>query len=71
MLLTLYTIVLLYVTKYVHFNNEDFLESSNDENLLIKILLLTIGNFYEGSIDHIIIYYLIKNTTLIPIEFES
>ena len=63
MLLTLYTIVLycilllyinMYVTKYVHFNNEVFLELSNDENLLRKILLLTNGNFYEGSIDHII-----------------
>ena len=43
----------MYVTKYVHFNNEVFLELSNDENLLRKILLLTIGNFYEGSIDHI------------------
>ena len=44
----------MYVTKYVHFNNEDLLELSNDENLLRKILLLTIGNFYEeGYIDHI------------------
>ena len=54
----------MYVTKYVHFNNEVFLEWSNGENLLRKILLLTIGNFYEGSIDHINIYYLINNTTL-------
>ena len=54
----LYTI--LYVTKYVHFNNEDFLELSNNENLIRKILLLTIGNFYEGSIDHIIMNYLSK-----------
>ena len=59
MLLTLYYIVYLYcyinmyVTKYVHFNHEDLLEWSNGENLLRKILLLTIGNFYEGSIDHI------------------
>ena len=59
-----------YVTKYVHFNNEVFLELSNDENLLRKILLLTIGNFYEGSIDHINIYYLIKDTTLNPFQFE-
>ena len=42
------------VTKHVHFNNEVFLERSNGENLLRKILLLTIENFYEGSIDHII-----------------
>ena len=49
-----YCIILYYVTKYVHFNNEVFLEWSNGENLLRKILLLTIGNFYEGSIDHII-----------------
>ena len=50
----------MYVTKYVHFNNEVFLELSNDENLLRKILLLTIGNFYERSIDHIIMNDLIK-----------
>jgi len=31
---------------------------------------LTIGNFYEGSIDHINIYYLIKDTTLNPFQFE-
>ena len=45
----------------------------NGENLLRKILLLIIENFYEGStgIDHINIYYLINNITLIPIEFES
>ena len=42
------------MNKCVHFNNEVFLEWSNDENLLRKILLLTNGNFYEGSIDHII-----------------
>ena len=53
-------IIVLYVTKYVHFNNEVFLELSNDENLLRKILLLTIGNFYEGSIDHLIMNNLIK-----------
>ena len=56
----MYYISVVYVTKYVHFNNEVFLELSNDENLLRKILLLTIGNFYEGSIDHIIMNYLIK-----------
>ena len=51
-----YCIILLYVyvTKYVHFNNEVFLEWFNGENLLRNILLLTIGNFYGGSIDHII-----------------
>ena len=54
-----------YVTKYVHFNNEVFLELSNDENLLRKILLLTIGNFYEGSIDHIIMDNLIKHNLII------
>ena len=54
------TTIVLYVTKYVHFNNEAFLEWSNGENLLRKILLLTIGNFYEGSIDHIIMNDLIK-----------
>ena len=56
----MYYISVLYVTKYVHFNNEVFLELSNDENLLRKILLLTNGNFYEGSIDHIIMNDLIK-----------
>ena len=55
----------MYVTKYVHFNNEVFLELSNGENLLRKILLLTIGNFYEGSIDHIVMHYLIKTTILL------
>ena len=37
---------------------EDFLpvETSNDENLPRKILLLTIGNFYERSIDHMNMY---------------
>ena len=49
-----YYYMYVYVTKYVHFNNEVFLEWSNGENLLRKILLLTTGNFYEGSIDHII-----------------
>ena len=34
-----------------------FLEPSNDENLPGKILLLTIGNFYERSIDHDNVYY--------------
>ena len=34
-----------------------FLEPSNDENLPRKILLLTIGNFYERSIDHDNMYY--------------
>ena len=65
--------VLTHVTtyRYVYFNYEDFLELSNDENLLRKILLLTMGNFYEGSFDHINVYYLINNTTLIPIQFES
>ena len=65
----------MYVTKYVHFNNEVFLELFNDENLLRNILLLVIVNFYEGSIDHInnicTIYYLINETILFPIEFES
>ena len=56
----MYYINVLYVTKYVHFNNEVFLKLSNDENLLRKILLLTNGNFYEGSIDHIIMNDLIK-----------
>ena len=56
----MYTTCILYVTKYVHFNNEDFLELSNDENLIRKILLFTIENFYEGSIDHIIMNYLSK-----------
>ena len=65
-----YSIVLVYVTKYVHFNNEVFLEWSNGENLLRMILLLTIGNFYEGSIDHINMNYLIKDTTLIPISLN-
>ena len=37
---------------------EDFLEPSNDENLPRKILLLTIGNFYEWSIDHMNMYYI-------------
>ena len=37
---------------------EDFPEPSNDENLLRKILLLTIGNFYEWSIDHMNMYYI-------------
>ena len=64
------TTVVLYVTKYVHFNNEVFLEWSNGENLLRKILLLTIGNFYEGSIDHIIMNDLIKTTILKSIFFE-
>ena len=65
--------MLIHVTKHVHFNNEVFLEWSNGENLLRKILLLTIGNFYEGSIDHINVHYLItgNDATLIPIEFES
>ena len=58
----------MYVTKYVHFNNEVFLEWSNDENLLRKILLLTIGNFYEGSIDHIIMNYLIKPQSYYHLE---
>ena len=49
---------------------EDFLEFVNDENLLRKILLLTIGNFCEGSIDHINIYDLIKDTTLNSFQFE-
>ena len=66
----MYYISVLYVTKYVHFNNEVFLELSNDENLLRKILLLTNGNFYEGSIDHINMNYLIKDTTLNPSQFE-
>ena len=57
---TVYYCINMYVTKYVHFNNEVFLELSNDENLLRKILLLTNGNFYEGSIDHIIVNNLIK-----------
>jgi len=35
---------------------EDFPEPSNGENLLRKILLLTIGNFYEWSIDHMNMY---------------
>ena len=52
MICNYYSIILIYVTKYVHFNNEVFLEWSNGENLLRKILLLTIGNFYERSIDH-------------------
>ena len=56
-MLLLYIIV-LHVTKCVHFNNEDFLELFNDENLLRKILLLTIGNFYEWSIDHMNMYYI-------------
>ena len=42
-----------------------FLELSNDENLLRKILLLTNGNFYEGSIDHIIVNDLIKHNLII------
>ena len=63
-------IIVLYVTKYVHFNNEVFLELSNDENLLRKILLLTIGNFYEGSIDHLIMNDLIKNTILLSIRVK-
>ena len=44
---------------------EDFPEPSNDENLLRKILLLTNGNFYEGSIDHIIMNDLIKHNLII------
>ena len=55
----------LYVTKQVHFNNEVFLELSNDENLLRKILLLTTGNFQEGSIDRIIMNNLIKYNLII------
>ena len=51
----------------VHFNDEVFLELSNDENLLRKILLLIIGNFYEGSIDHIIMDNLIKHNLIIII----
>ena len=58
------------VTKYVHFNNEVFPEVSNDENLLRKILLLTIGNFYEGSIDHLIMNDLIKDTILLSIRVK-
>ena len=55
----------MHVTKHVHFNIEVFLELSNDENLLRKILLLTNGNFYEGSIDHIIMNDLIKHNLII------
>ena len=73
-IIVLYVIVyyysIPYVTKYVHFNNEVFLELSNDENLLRKILLLTIGNFYEGSIDHLIMNDLIKNTILLSIRVK-
>ena len=39
-------------------NVRRFLELSNDENLPRKILLLTIGNFYERSIDHMNMYYI-------------
>ena len=46
------------------------LEPSNDENLPGKILLLTIGNFYEGSIDHIIMNNLIINTILLSIRVK-
>ena len=67
--MSLYTIV-LYVTKCVPFTNEDFLELSNDENLLRWILFLTIGNFYEGSIDHIITDSLIKNTILLSFRVK-
>ena len=55
-IIVLYYCILTYVTIYVYFNKEDFLELSNGENVLRKILLLTIENFYEGSIDHINIY---------------
>ena len=61
---------MLYVTKYVHFNNEVFLELSNDENLLRKILLLTIGNFYERSIDHMNKYCINLNTNLFHLLFD-
>ena len=63
-------IIVLYVSKYVHFNNEVFLESSNDENLLRKILLLTIGNFYEGSIDHLVMNDSIKDTISLSIRVK-
>ena len=43
-----------------------FLEPSNDENLLGKILSLIIGNFYERSIDHSNNYNLISSSTLRP-----
>ena len=55
----IHSYILTYVTSYVYFNTEDFLEFVNGENLLRKILLLIIGNFYEGSINHINIYDLI------------
>ena len=65
-MLYMYFIIVILICNYVlyvHFYSiilqyEDFPEPSNDENLLRKILLLTIGNFYEWSIDHMNMYYI-------------